>query len=510
MATAFPKTARPPRIWPWCAWHRTCSKKRQQGSPSHALPRGKNSHPNPCLSTGEAVLGSLPTCLLLNRTASGRQHVPLFHKWPALPRLRLPAATPAIYAPFLPHLASALKRGHNMLWGPLDKRARRAHSSAPARGSGQTAGTSQLPAGRHRHRAGENAWNAPIHTEIRSRTRIGAMPCGAAAWRNICRLALLRTPPLSVSGSSTSRSPHPNLRPNWACRSRVTSPAPAWIRSTRSNGSCAPPSSATNAARSCSSSATSRSRRSWSQQATNIVVSKYFRGQIGTPERERSVKQLIGRVVDTITEWARTQKYFATDEDLQAFSDDLKHILVYQKAAFNSPVWFNCGFEKAPQCSACFINSVAGHDGLDPDAGADRRHAVQVRVGHGHEPVADPLVEGAARRRRHGVGAGVVHEGLRRVCRRHQVGRQDAPRGEDGHPQRRSSGHRRVHQLQGRGREEGLGAHRRRLRRLVHRAGLRVGVLPELEQQRARHRRVHARGARRRRVGDARGRRRAR
>jgi ribonucleoside-diphosphate reductase alpha chain len=89
----------------------------------------------------------------------------------------------------------------------------------------------------------------------------------------------------------------------------------------------------------------------WSQQATNIVVSKYFRGQIGTPERERSVKQLIGRVVTTITEWARTHKYFATEDDLQAFSDDLKHILVYQKAAFNSPVWFNCGFEKAPQCS---------------------------------------------------------------------------------------------------------------------------------------------------------------
>jgi ribonucleoside-diphosphate reductase alpha chain len=97
----------------------------------------------------------------------------------------------------------------------------------------------------------------------------------------------------------------------------------------------------------------------WSQQATNIVVSKYFRGQMGSPERERSVKQLIGRVVDTITEWAVKQKYFATDEDLSAFSDDLKHLLVYQKAAFNSPVWFNVGFEKAPQCSACFINSVS-------------------------------------------------------------------------------------------------------------------------------------------------------
>jgi len=96
----------------------------------------------------------------------------------------------------------------------------------------------------------------------------------------------------------------------------------------------------------------------WSQQATNIVVSKYFRGQLGTPERERSVKQLIGRVVDTITNWAREQEYFASEDDLQAFSDDLKHLLVYQKGAFNSPVWFNCGFEKAPQCSACFINAV--------------------------------------------------------------------------------------------------------------------------------------------------------
>ena len=98
--------------------------------------------------------------------------------------------------------------------------------------------------------------------------------------------------------------------------------------------------------------------KAWSQQATNIVVSKYFRGQLGTPERERSVKQLIGRVVDTITKWARAQEYFTSEDDLRAFSDDLKHLLVHQRAAFNSPVWFNCGFEAAPQCSACFINSV--------------------------------------------------------------------------------------------------------------------------------------------------------
>ena len=121
--------------------------------------------------------------------------------------------------------------------------------------------------------------------------------------------------------------------------------------------------------------------RFWSQQATNIVVSKYFRGQIGTPERERSVKQLIGRVVDTITEWARKQSYFASEDDLQAFSDDLKHLLVYQKAAFNSPVWFNVGFEKAPQCSACFINSV--QDTMESILGLAKTEGMLFKYGSG-------------------------------------------------------------------------------------------------------------------------------
>jgi ribonucleoside-diphosphate reductase alpha chain len=127
----------------------------------------------------------------------------------------------------------------------------------------------------------------------------------------------------------------------------------------------------------------------WSQQATNIVVSKYFRGQIGTPERERSVRQLIGRVVNTITDWARTQKYFATDGDLQAFSDDLKHILVYQKAAFNSPVWFNCGFEKAPQCSACFINSV--QDTMDSILTLARTEGMLFKFGSGTGTNLSPI-----------------------------------------------------------------------------------------------------------------------
>jgi ribonucleoside-diphosphate reductase alpha chain len=98
--------------------------------------------------------------------------------------------------------------------------------------------------------------------------------------------------------------------------------------------------------------------KTWSQMATNVVVSKYFRGPLGSPQREHSVRQMIGRVVDTITRWGRKDGYFASEEDAQSFHDELTHILVHQKACFNSPVWFNCGIEEKPQCSACFILSV--------------------------------------------------------------------------------------------------------------------------------------------------------
>ncbi|MEZ4278951.1 MAG: vitamin B12-dependent ribonucleotide reductase [Myxococcota bacterium] len=99
--------------------------------------------------------------------------------------------------------------------------------------------------------------------------------------------------------------------------------------------------------------------KKWSQLATNVVVSKYFRGHVGTPERERSVKQLIGRVVRRIREWGEEGGYFATPADADAFSDELTYLLVHQKMAFNSPVWFNLGVEGTPQqASACFINSV--------------------------------------------------------------------------------------------------------------------------------------------------------
>ena len=96
----------------------------------------------------------------------------------------------------------------------------------------------------------------------------------------------------------------------------------------------------------------------WSQTATNVVVSKYFRGPLNTPERETSVRQLIGRVVDTIAGWGRDGRYFVSEEEAETFSAELTHLLLHQKACFNSPVWFNVGVEEKPQCSACFILSV--------------------------------------------------------------------------------------------------------------------------------------------------------
>ena len=108
--------------------------------------------------------------------------------------------------------------------------------------------------------------------------------------------------------------------------------------------------------------------KTWSQNATNIVAQKYFRGQPNTPARERSVKQMVGRVAGTIAGWGRENGYFATEEDGDAFEAELTHILLHQMAAFNSPVWFNVGFEESPQCSACLPHRalVSTPEGMVP------------------------------------------------------------------------------------------------------------------------------------------------
>jgi ribonucleoside-diphosphate reductase alpha chain len=96
----------------------------------------------------------------------------------------------------------------------------------------------------------------------------------------------------------------------------------------------------------------------WSQRATDIVASKYFRGQLGTEKREYSVKQMIGRIVNTISKWGEKDHYFSSPTDAETFNHELSHLLLHQMAAFNSPVQFNVGIQEKPQCSACFINSV--------------------------------------------------------------------------------------------------------------------------------------------------------
>src|SRR5208282_2873570 len=105
--------------------------------------------------------------------------------------------------------------------------------------------------------------------------------------------------------------------------------------------------------------------RAWSQTATNVVVSKYFRGplkedprEVGVPKRETSVRQLVLRVVDTIAGWGEKQAYFATSDARETFRAELLHLLLTQKASFNSPVYFNVGIDAKPQCSACFILKV--------------------------------------------------------------------------------------------------------------------------------------------------------
>src|ERR1700682_4959470 len=121
--------------------------------------------------------------------------------------------------------------------------------------------------------------------------------------------------------------------------------------------------------------------KSWSQTATNIVTSKYFHGKPGSPEREGSVRTLIARVVNTIVRWGEEGGYFADAQSRDAFRDELTHLLVEQKMAFNSPVWFNVGVQSKPQCSACFINSV--QDNMESIMGLTRTEGMLFKWGSG-------------------------------------------------------------------------------------------------------------------------------
>ena len=207
----------------------------------------------------------------------------------------------------------------------------------------------------------------------------------------------------------------------------------------------------------------------WSQNATNIVAQKYFRGQLDSPTRERSVKQMVSRVSGTIADWGRERGYFASVEDGDAFEAELTHILLHQLAAFNSPVWFNVGFEEHPQCSACFILSV--DDTMESILDWNTKEGKIFRGGSGSginlsniRGSMEPLSKG-------GTASGPVSfmRGADAWAGHDQVRRQDAPRGQDGRARRRPPGHPRVHLVQGEGGGQGGRAARRRVRHVDRR-----------------------------------------
>jgi ribonucleoside-diphosphate reductase alpha chain len=245
----------------------------------------------------------------------------------------------------------------------------------------------------------------------------------------------------------------------------------------------------------------------WSMTATNIVASKYLHGQMGTPERETGVRQLVGRVAETIRDWGIAGGYFASGLDAAIFHDELAHMLLTQKVAFNSPVWFNVGCDRLeplsdgqnwhwdpvtggvkysatgyrnPQCSACFINSV--DDSLESILTWPRRKGC---CSSGARARARTCRRFADRRRLlsgGGEASGPLSfmRGFRRVCGGDQVRRQDAARGQDGDPECGPPGHYGLHRLQGQGRGQGLHADQGRLRRVGSGLrGLLVDLLPE-------------------------------
>ena len=148
----------------------------------------------------------------------------------------------------------------------------------------------------------------------------------------------------------------------------------------------------------------------WSVNATNILAQKYFRGTLGTPEREWSLKQVADRVVGAIVEWGQKDGYFTDKAEAETFEAELKWLIIHQRAAFNSPVWFNIGVAGVPQqAAACFILAV--DDSMDSILNwyVEEGQDFQGRVRSGCQPLEDPVLQGRAARRRHRLGPGELY-----------------------------------------------------------------------------------------------------
>ncbi len=251
----------------------------------------------------------------------------------------------------------------------------------------------------------------------------------------------------------------------------------------------------------------------WSMTATNIVASKYLHGQLGTPERETGVRQLVSRVAETIRDWGMGGGYFATQKDANAFHDELAHMLLTQKVAFNSPVWFNVGCDRlepdsdaqnwhwdpatggvtysatgyrTPQCSACFINAV--DDSLDAILTLAKTEGMLFKWGSGTGTNLSSIRGSMELLSGGGQASGPLSfmRGFDAFAGVIKSGGKTRPCCQDGHSQCGPSGYRRLYRVQGQGRGQGFCPHQGWLRRLRSRfGGLFVHLLPECQQLRS-------------------------
>ena len=238
--------------------------------------------------------------------------------------------------------------------------------------------------------------------------------------------------------------------------------------------------------------------KSWSQNATNIVAQKYFRGQLDSPTRERSVKQMVSRVAGTIADWGRERGYFATVEDGDTFEAELTLHPAQPARGVQLAGLVQRRLRGAAAVLGLLHPQRRGHDGVDPGLEHQGGQDLPRRFRLGHQPLQHPRVDGAAGQGRHRLRSGLLHARGRRLGGHDQVRRQDAPRGQDGRARRRPPGHPRVHLVQGQGGGQGRRAARRRVRHVDRRRRLPLDPVPERQQLGPRHRRVHARGRERR------------